>query len=98
MVSRFAVVLGFATLVSLGATARAEPRSQPHVSVTLEPLYLVITTLDVTTEVRVAPHFGLAAITGYGRPLFGASLWNLGGQANAYLMREFTSLHVRAEL
>ena len=89
-----------ASLISLmiaSATARAEPASPPTVSVTIEPLYLILTMVDATVEVRVAPRVGAAVIAGYGRPLLGASMWNLGGELNAYLLRDFSGLHIGAE-
>ncbi|HEX7704385.1 MAG TPA: hypothetical protein VF403_26775 [Kofleriaceae bacterium] len=92
------LAISLTCLLALAASAHAEPDSPPHVSLTIEPLYLIVTMVDATAEVRVAPRVGAAVIAGYGRPLLGAALWNLGGEVNAYVMRDFSGLHVGAEL
>jgi hypothetical protein len=92
-VQRIAICL----VLTSAAITHAEPVSPPAVSVTIEPLYLILTMVDATVEVRVAPRVGAAVIAGYGRPLLGAAMWNLGGEVNAYVLRDFSGLHVGAE-
>lgn len=96
-VQRIASWLTLCLVLASAAIAYAEPASPPAVSVTIEPLYLILTMVDATVEVRVAPRVGAAVIAGYGRPLLGAAMWNLGGEVNAYIMRDFSGLHVGAE-
>src|SRR5690242_8684878 len=72
--------------------------AEPVATVSIEPLFLVATMVDSTIEVKPTDHLGIAALAGYGLPVTGATLWDLGGEANVYLQRSFSGLHVGAEL
>ena len=82
----------------LATTATAARADEPTITAEIQPMMLVATFIDAQVEARVAPHVGLAAIAGFGAPVFGATIKELGGQANVYLQHEFTGLHVGAEV
>ena len=64
-------------------------------SLMIEPIYLVLTMLDVTLEQQIAPHVSIAGKAGYGRMLGGlATTWDLGVQANVFLRANTTGWHV----
>lgn len=92
MLARF-IVLGLA-MSCFTRPAHAERRT----TVMVEPLYLVIGMVDSTIEYEPTPRVGVAAIAGYGRPMLGASLYDLGAQGNVYLQHDFTGLHLGGEL
>lgn len=82
------------------------PEPVRSVSLTLSPLHLILPVFELTAEVRVVDHFGLAVIGGYGSVTVEDNLgqsekfsaWELGGQAVWYPMKPFDGLHVGAEL
>jgi hypothetical protein len=86
-----------APIVLLVAFARPV-RAEPQTTVMVEPLMLVIGMVDSTIEVEPTHHVGLAAIAGYGKPMLGASLYDIGAQGNYYLQRNFAGFHLGGEL
>lgn len=89
-----------------GLTASAPPAppapSEGRVTVSLQPVLLVMPMIDATVEIQAAPHLGIAARAGYGHvgiPFFGgASFYELGGAANWYVTRAFSGWHAGAEV
>ena len=107
-ISRFASSL--VLLASLSATAAAQPagapppvieaeasRDLPVFSLTFSPAHLILTTLEVTGEARLAPRLSAAVIGGLGR--FGSidpleedghtTVYELGGQVRWYALGDF---------
>jgi hypothetical protein len=86
----------------------AHEYSGQHVSITFSPIHLLLPLFEAQVEVLVVPHFGLAAIGGYGSIKADAadsslgnqkfSAYELGAQAVGYPLREFSSLQLGAEL
>jgi hypothetical protein len=77
------------------------PEPVRNVSLTLSPVHLLAPVLELTGEVRVVNHFGVAAIGGYGSLTVEGErfkVWELGGQLLAYPMNPFHGLHLGAEL
>lgn len=84
-------------------TASAAPApSEGRVTVSLQPVLLVMPMIDATVEMQAVPHLGLSARAGYGHTgipfIAGASFYELGGAANYYVTRAFSGWHVGAEL
>jgi len=76
------------------------------VSLTFSPIHLILPILEVTAEVRVVDHLGIAALGGYGtvsaETTTSASsqrfdAYELGGQLIWYPSHEFDGLEVGAE-
>jgi hypothetical protein len=87
-------------LVVASRTAFAEPAT-PNVTVGVQPVMLVLPMVDASIEYSPTKHIGIAARVGYGRlfaTLLSASFYDLGGEANVYLTRDFSGWHVGSEL
>jgi hypothetical protein len=62
--------------------------------------------LELTGELRVVDHFGVAVLAGYGQATaedelgddFTFDIYEIGAQANWYLLEPFRSLHLGVEL
>lgn len=87
----------------------SEPKERPHyVSLTISPLHLLSPILELQVEGMVTPHFGLAALGGYGSIKATATnsalentrftAYELGLQLVGYPLRDFSSLQLGAEL
>ncbi len=77
------------------------PEPVRNVSLTLSPVHLLAPVFELTGEVRVVNHFGVAAIGGYGSLTVEGErfkVWEVGGQLLAYPMNPFHGLHLGAEL
>lgn len=66
----------------------------PMASVTISPLHLALPLLEVTGEYRLNPTLGVAVIAGYGTVTekvnnLDLTLWELGLQANTYVIGDF---------
>src|SRR5947207_683937 len=84
-------------------TASVPPApSEGRVTVSLQPVFLVMPMIDATVEMQAVPHVGLAARAGYGHTgipfIGGASFYELGGAANYYVTRAFSGWHAGAEV
>jgi hypothetical protein len=84
-------------LVCFAVPAAAEPT----LTVSLEPVMLVMPMVDSTIEYSPVPHLGLAVRAGYGHIgipfVAGANIYELGGQANWYINQSFKGWHVGTE-
>jgi hypothetical protein len=78
-------------------TSHAEGHDDPKFSVTIEPVFLIAGIVEANVEVATAPHLGVQALAGYGS-VMGTRLGELGAEANVYVRREMTGLHVGTEL
>lgn len=79
------------------ATSTVQPRWDPRVTVSVEPVFLIAGIAEANVEVRVAPHVAVQGLGGYGG-MFYAKIWELGAEANVYVRPEITGLHFGAEL
>jgi len=75
-----------------------------NASLTISPVHLVLPIFELTGELRVVDHVGLALIGGYGSVTAESSTrtekftaYELGGQAVWYPMKPFHGLHLGAE-
>lgn len=82
---RAALVL--ALLAALPAAAQIG-KKEPQTSITLSPLHLPLPFLEVTSEFKMQPKVGVAGIIGLGS-IDGAFAFELGGQAQYYLIGDF---------
>lgn len=87
-----------------GASVAQEPQPR-NVSLTLSPIHLIFPVLELTGEVRLTDHFGLAGIFGYGSIEASDGLethrfkvLEAGGQLSGYVLAPFDSLHFGLEL
>ncbi|HEU0029813.1 MAG TPA: hypothetical protein VFQ53_04205 [Kofleriaceae bacterium] len=72
-------------------------------SVTASPLHLVLPVVELAVEVKPMPKVGVQVIGGAGRvtdrdTMISATATEIGGQLNYYVMRDFSGLHVGAEV
>lgn len=101
---------------SLVGTAAAQPppgafpfRSPPppppshSIAITVSPVHLIFPILEVTGELKLAPHVGVGVTLGAGRisnedKTVTGSAYETGGQFNYYILDAFEGLHVGGEI
>jgi hypothetical protein len=85
-------------------TTAAPPPPPGHgVAISFSPVHLAFPILEVTGEVKVAPHIGAGVTLGGGRvssadKTVTASAYEAGGQLNYYFMDAFEGLHAGGEV
>jgi len=84
--------------------------SDEVVSITISPLHLILPIVQLTGEVRAAPHFGVSLIAGYGSVSVSPttdnglsdtvklSAYEIGGRLIGYPLKKFKSLQLGAQL
>jgi len=60
------------------------------VSVTLSPVHLIVSTVELTGEFKISDKSSAAVIAGYGS-YFGVSLLDVGAQGRGYVVGDFKS-------
>lgn len=88
-----------------GPGAGAQEPPPRSVSLTLSPIHLIFPVFELTGEVRLTDHFGLAGIFGYGSIEASDGLethrfkvLEAGGQLAGYVLAPFDSLHFGVEV
>jgi len=87
-------LLVLALLASLARLAHAEEKD-PSVTVSVEPMFLIIGMVEANVELKVAPHVGMQGIAGYGSIMF-TGIKDLGGEVNVYARPELAGFHAGA--
>ena len=77
--------------------------AQSLVAITFSPVHLVFPIVEITGELKLAPHIGGGITLGAGRvssedKSINARAYEAGGQLNYYFMAAFEGLHAGAEL
>lgn len=113
-----AVVLGATGLAGTARAAAPEPEIPPPpakpekptrlASITLSPLHLILPMFELTAELSVVPHFGVAILGGIGSVAIESNdptidgerfqAYEVGGQLLGYPLEPFQSLVVGAEV
>lgn len=82
----------------LATTAFAQPAAEtPSVTVSWSPLHLVLNIVELSGEVAATDNLGVGVMAGAGK-WQGITIWEVGAQANYYLLARFKSLHVGGSL